>query len=174
MSGTAQLPPGRMGLPLLGETLAITRNIFGFLEERHRRHGAVFKSGVFGRRVVFLSGLEGAEAFYDPENITRADAHPFPLVDMFGGINMEMYDGPRHFALKSMALTAFDHAALAGYLPDLERHIEAALGRLADGREFSAVAELRRVAIEAIWRNLMGQEPGPTPTGKPRSKPTTS
>jgi cytochrome P450 len=150
-----------MGLPWVGETLAITRNIFGFLEQRHRRHGPVFKSGVFGRKVVFLAGTAGAEAFYDADNITRADAFPFPLVDLFGGINMAMYDGPRHFALKSMALTAFDRAALAGYLPDLERQIEETLARLARGGAFSAVAELRRLAIEAICRNVMGLEPGP-------------
>ena len=45
-------------------------------------------------RIVFLAGTEGAEKFYDGENISRADAHPFPLVDLFGGENMEMYDGP--------------------------------------------------------------------------------
>ena len=157
----APMPPGRMGVPLVGETLAITRNIFGFLEERHRRYGPVFKSGVFGRKVVFLSGLEGAEAFYHPDHITRADAHPFPLVDMFGGINMEMYDGPRHFALKSIALTAFDPTTLAGYLPDLERLIEATLARLETARDFSAIVELRRLAIEAICRNVMGLDPGP-------------
>jgi cytochrome P450 len=149
-----------MGLPLLGETLAITRNIFGFLETRRRRYGPVFKSGVFGRKVVFLSGLEGAEAFYAPENIVRSDAHPFPLVELFGGINMEMYDGPRHLALKSMALTAFDHTALAGYLPELERLIAATLERLVLPEEFSAIGELRRLAIEAICANILGLEPG--------------
>ena len=155
------LPPGRMGLPLLGETLAITSDIFGFLETRLRRYGPVFKSGVFGRRVVFLTGIEGAEAFYAPENITRADAHPFPLVDLFGGINMEMYDGPRHFALKSMALEAFGTDALSGYLPDMQRLIESTLHRLSQSDEFPAVAELRRLAIEAICFNVMGLPPGP-------------
>jgi hypothetical protein len=60
------LPPGRLGLPLVGETLAFLKNPFAFLEERRARHGKVFKSNIVGRRVVFISGLEGAEAFYDP------------------------------------------------------------------------------------------------------------
>src|SRR5439155_15340460 len=100
-----------------------------------------FKSNVLGRNIVFLAGTVGAEAFYS-ENITRSDAHPFPLVDLFGGINMEMVDGPKHFALKSMALTAFDHAAIAGYLPDMQRIIESALSRLASSGTFSAISEL--------------------------------
>src|SRR6266513_1608614 len=126
-NSTPPLPPGTMGLPLLGETMAFGRNPFGFLEARRERHGNVFKSSLFGRKVVLLAGTEGAEAFYDGENITRADAHPFPLVQLFGGINMEMYDGPKHFALKSMALTAFNDGAIAGYIPDMQRLIEATL-----------------------------------------------
>src|SRR5207244_8326608 len=81
-------------------------------------------------------------------------------VDLFGGSNMEMYDGARHLALKSIALTAFDTAAIAGYLPDLQRLIESTLARLAREGEFSATAELRQLAIEAICWNIMGLAPG--------------
>jgi hypothetical protein len=38
------LPAGSLGLPLVGESLALLRNPFGFLEERQRRHGDVFTS----------------------------------------------------------------------------------------------------------------------------------
>jgi cytochrome P450 len=157
----SSLPPGTMGLPFIGETLAFGRNPFRFLDDRHKRYGNVFKSSLFGRKIVFLAGTEGAEAFYNAENISRADAHPFPLVQLFGGINMEMYDGPKHFALKSMALQAFDHAAIAGYLPDMQRLIEAKLAQLAHTGEFSAIAELRRLAIEVICGNVLGLAPGP-------------
>ena len=150
-----------MGLPAVGETLPFLRNLCGFLEDRQQRYGDVFKSRVLGRRVVFLAGTEGAEAFYDEENITRSDAHPFPLVDLFGGLNFEMYDGPRHLALKSIALTAFDHAAISGYLPDIQHLVESTLDRLSRADEFSATAELRRLAIEAISWNVMGLPPGP-------------
>src|SRR6266705_5502413 len=150
------LPPGNMGLPFVGETLALLRNPYRFLEDRQTAHANVFQSRVLRRRVVFLAGTEGAEAFYDGENISRSDAHPFPLVDLFGGTNMEMYDGPQHLALKSMALTAFDHAAIAGYLPDMQCLVESTLLRLAQAGEFSATAELRKLAIEAICWNIVG------------------
>ena len=63
---TLALPPGTLGLPYLGETLAFLRNPFRFLEDRQRRHGHVWKSRLLGRRIVFLAGTEGAQAFYDP------------------------------------------------------------------------------------------------------------
>ncbi len=150
-----------MGPPIIGKTLAIVRNPFRFLEDRQGRYGNVFKSNVVGRKVVFLAGIEGAEAFYDPGNVGRADAHPFLLVDLFGGRNFEMYDGPKHFALKSIALRAFDHQAIAGYLPDLQSLIEAKMSRLSQEREFRAVAELRKLVIEAISWNILGLLPGP-------------
>jgi retinoid hydroxylase len=150
-----------MGLPLAGETWKFVRNPYGFLEARRDRHGNVFKSNVTGRKVVFLSGIEGASAFFDSENISREDAHPFLMADMFGGTNFEMYDGPRHLALKTIALEAFDETALAGYLPDMQRAIEAWLERHADGSAFPAMTALRGLAIEAICRNLLGLEPGP-------------
>jgi cytochrome P450 len=155
------LPPGRLGLPLAGETLAFLRNPFAFLEQRRKKYGNVFKSSLVGRRIVFLAGTEGAEKFYDGENISRADAHPFPLVDLFGGVNMEMYDGPRHQALKAMALTAFDHKAIAGYLPAMQPLVESTLARFAAAGEISATAEVRKLAIEVICRNIMGLAPGP-------------
>jgi steroid delta-isomerase-like uncharacterized protein len=158
-SNTGSLPPGDMGLPLVGETLVFLRNPYRFLEDRQQRLGNVFKAGVLGRKVVFLAGTEGAEAFYDGENISRSDAHPYSFVDLFGGINMEMYDGPRHLALKSMALSAFDHAAIGGYLPNLQQLIDSTLARLVG--EFSATTELRTLAIEAICWNIMGLPPGP-------------
>ena len=149
-----------MGPPLIGETLSFMRDPFHFLTKRQQRHGNVFKSNVVGRRVVFLAGTQGAEAFYNDENITRSHAHFYPIVDLFGGINMEMFDGPRHFALKSMALTAFDRTAIAGYLPDIEALIESTLQRLEQRNEFSAITELRKLAIAAIAWNVMGLPEG--------------
>lgn len=162
MSQLPKLPPGRLGLPFLGESLAFMRSPFLFLDERKRRYGSVFKSRVLGRDTVFFAGLEAAEAFYDPEKISRSDAHPAPLVDLFGGINFEMYDGPKHVALKSIAIGAFDRVAIATWLPDIERLTEASLARMATAGEVTATVELRRLVIEQIALNVMGIEPGPT------------
>lgn len=40
----APLPPGKMGPPVLGETLAALKNGFAFVEEGARRHGPIFTS----------------------------------------------------------------------------------------------------------------------------------
>jgi len=47
----------------VGETPAFISNAWRFLDDRRLRYGNVFKSSVLGRRIVFLAGIEGAEAF---------------------------------------------------------------------------------------------------------------
>jgi len=154
------LPPGRSGPPLLGETLSFLRDPFGFLASRRAAHGRVFRTRILGRNVAVLAGPDAVAAFLDAENVTRELAHPNQVRTLFGGINMNMFDGARHLALKAMALEAFDHAALASYLPPLEELVASTL-RKAAGREVSGVALFRQLAIEGIARNVFGLSAGP-------------
>lgn len=155
------LPPGTMGLPLLGETLAMVKNPYAFLAARQQRHGNVFRSRVLGRKVIFVSGPEAMTAFLDTANVTREGAHPAHVRELFGGINMNMFDGPRHLALKSMALGGFDLAAIDTYLPDMRAQIGATLSRLAGAGAFPAVQVFKTMAIELICKNVMNLPPGP-------------
>jgi hypothetical protein len=47
-NAVSSLPPGSMGLPVLGDTFAFARNPFGYLDDRHQRHGPVFKARLLG------------------------------------------------------------------------------------------------------------------------------
>ena len=60
MTRSPPLPPGRLGLPFLGESIAFMRSPFLFLDDRKRRYGNVFKSSVLGRDIVFMAGLNAA------------------------------------------------------------------------------------------------------------------
>jgi cytochrome P450 len=134
--------------------------MYTFLEGKRQKHGNVFRTRILGRDVVIVSGPAGAAAFLDQDKVTREKAHPAHVRELFGGINMNMFDGPRHASLKSLALQAFDHAAIASYLPAMQPLVESTLARLAAGPEFRAVETLRQLAIEAICKNVLGLDPG--------------
>jgi cytochrome P450 len=153
--------------------MAFLHDPFGFLIERGARYGRVFRSNVVFRRVVFLWGTEGAEAFFDPANVTRSDAHPFPLVRLFGGTNFEMYDGPKHVALKSMAVRSFDRSSIAWYLPEMLGRIAADVASMAGEDEVRAVDRLRAMAMRAICANLLGLAPGEATDALTRDYATT-
>ncbi len=69
-------PPGNPGPPLLGETLAFTKDPFGFVQDRRARYGRVFRTNLLRRTTVVLIGPEPLEAFYDSDNVARAGASP--------------------------------------------------------------------------------------------------
>lgn len=154
------LPPGRMGAPLLGETLAFLRDPFAFFARRGRDHGPVFRTRILGRPVAVVSGPEGVASFLDAENITREGAHPAQVKALFGGVNMNMLDGDAHRVLKAMALEAFSPSALAAYVPDLQRLVARTLAEHTD-RDIRGVEVFRRMAMEGIAQNVLGLAPGP-------------
>lgn len=52
---TSTLPPGDMGLPLIGQTLSLVSNPQEFSKNRHDKYGSIFKTRIFGQSFVMLA-----------------------------------------------------------------------------------------------------------------------
>src|ERR1041385_4781380 len=120
---TAPLPPGRSGLPLLGETLAFAKNPFGFIEERLAKHGRIFRTHVLGRKTVVVAGPEAAGRFIDGSVVMREGSMPPHVQELFGGGRPPLLDGDDHATRKRIVLQAFTRDALAAYLPIIQRTV---------------------------------------------------
>ena len=53
------LPPGKSGLPFLGETLAIADDMTGFLRSRHARYGRISVTHAAATRSALMSRRQG-------------------------------------------------------------------------------------------------------------------
>src|SRR5882672_6109069 len=106
-------PPGKNGLPLLGETLSFAKNPFGFIEERLALHGRIFRSHVLGRKAAVISGPEAVGHFIDPNVIMREGAMPPHVQELFGGRSLPLLDGEVHSTRKKLVNSAFNRAALS-------------------------------------------------------------
>ena len=128
---TNPLPPGSHGLPLLGETLAFASNPFGFIHARRVRHGDVFRTSILGKPTVFIAGPKHVPTWLDPAAVQRAGAMPANLLALFGGRAdiVPLLDGEAHAQRKRLLLAAFSPAAVASYLPGLQRRIDALLAK---------------------------------------------
>ncbi|HEV2719463.1 MAG TPA: cytochrome P450, partial [Thermoanaerobaculia bacterium] len=156
----APLPPGRGGLPLLGETLAFAKNPFRFVEERLAAHGRIFRTRVLGRNTAVLAGPEAAARFIDGSVVMREGSMPPHVQELFGGRSLPLLDGDVHAARKRVVLQAFTREALAAYLPSIESTIERSFAKWSGAGEIRWLDELKALAIEVICTTIVGLTPG--------------
>src|SRR5258707_1089501 len=90
------LPPGRSGLPLLGETHLLLRDGFGFVEERARRYGPIFRTRILGRKTAVITGPEATALFIDSGKVQRSGSMPGHIQALFGGLALPVLDGDVH------------------------------------------------------------------------------
>lgn len=132
MPEMADLPPGTLGLPFLGEGLAFVKNPFDFFEQRYRQHGPVFKTRLFGDNVICLVGPAGFDFFYDEANVTRERASPPHIRALLHEDAIPFLAGPRQARRRALMMQAFTPEAIRGYQPLVERvvvrHLEALAG----------------------------------------------
>src|SRR5947207_12193691 len=154
------LPPGRDGLPLVGETLSFARNPFRFIEQRLATHGRIFRSNVLGRKAVVVAGPEAAAQFIDPNLVMREGSMPPHVQELFGGRSLPLLDGETHRARKKIINQAFNRAAMAAYLPIIQQTVERYFESWPAAGEIRWLDELKRLSIEVICMTVMGMPPG--------------
>lgn len=155
------LPPGRDGLPLLGETLDFAKNPFGFIEKRLAAHGGrVFRSRVLGRKTAVIAGADAAGRFIDAAAVVREGSMPPHVQELFGGRSLPLLDGDVHAARKREVLKAFSREALASYLPLIEKTTQDYFARWASEPEIGWIDELKKLSIEVICIAIIGMPRG--------------
>jgi cytochrome P450 len=155
------LPPGRSGLPWIGETRPFLANGFGFCAERVARYGPVFRTRILGRETVVISGPDATAAFNDEDRILRSEAMVPHVAELMGKISLPLLDGAEHRRRKDFVLAGFTPEAYAAYLPAIEREAASALAAWAARGEVGAVEETKRLALETICICVLGIPRGP-------------
>ena len=141
------LPPGRFGLPWLGETLSILRNNHAFYTDRIEKYGPIFKTRLFGNSFVIFSGHEAFHTFAIDERIVRGDADPISAEQIFLN-SLALIDGAEHHVRKAVMLRAVGfRSAIASYLPTMQELLERTIDPwLASGTGVDLRADLQRFA----------------------------
>ena len=159
---SAPLPPAGRWFPVIGETLAFLAKPFEFIENRVAVHGPIFRTHLLGKPTVILAGGQTAGIFADEELCLREGAVPPHIRELFGGGSINLLDGAKHLSRKRQILAAFVPEALAAYVPAMQALVEGAFARWAKaGMPIDGIAELKRLAISAIARNVVSVGDGP-------------
>ena len=120
-SATAnRLPPGSLGLPVIGETLSFVKNRHLFFETRVKKYGTVFKTRILGDNVVCFVGPEAFSFFVNQPSFDREGANPRHVQRLFYQQSLPLVDGDKHRELREPALQAFSHQVLQVYVQIIE------------------------------------------------------
>ncbi|MEO7421092.1 MAG: cytochrome P450 [Ornithinibacter sp.] len=123
-AGRLPLPPGRLGMPWLGETLAILRSNHGFHRDRVARYGPIYKTRILGSTFVVFSGHEAFHTFATDPRIRRGDADALPTRQIFRG-SVALYDGGDQAARKGVMLAGlWEREAIGAYLGRMQHLME--------------------------------------------------
>ncbi|XP_062146144.1 cytochrome P450 87A3 [Alnus glutinosa] len=121
-----KLPPGSMGLPLLGETLQFfspntSSGVPPFIKERMDRYGPIFRTNLVGRPVVISTDPDLNHFVFQQEGNLFQSWYPETFTEIFGRQNVGSLHGFMYKYLKNMVLNLFGPESLKKMLPEVEQ-----------------------------------------------------
>lgn len=152
------LPPGRFGLPWLGETLAIVKSNHGFYKDRVAAYGPIFKTRLFGNDFVIFSGHEAFHTFATDPRIVRGDADPVSAEQIFLH-SLALIDGEEHHLRKAIMLRAVGYrSAIGSYLPRMQDLMQQTVDRWTSSGTADVKDDLQRFAARLTAALYTGDE----------------
>ena len=155
-----QLPPGSLGLPVIGETLSF---LFDpqFIEKRYGQYGPIFKSRILGRSTVFMVGPEAVEFVLSThmEHFSWREGWPDNFKQLLGE-SLFVQDGEEHRRNRRLMMPAFHGQALARYVTTMESITQGYLQKWEQKQEFTWFEEFKQLTFDIASQLLVGASPG--------------
>ncbi len=114
------LPPGKFGLPLIGETISFLMD-GNFAKKRLAKYGSVFKTKIFGNPTVIMVGAEANQFLFQNENKYVVATWPKSTSTLLGPASLSVQTGSFHQKRRKLLSQAFQPRALVSYIPTMER-----------------------------------------------------
>jgi len=153
------LPPGSLGLPLIGDTLNFLQDS-QFAKKRHQQYGQIFKTSILGQPTVFVSGPEANLFVLSNENQYFAVSWPPSTKALLGPLSLALQTGADHQKRRKLLYQAFQPRALAGYIGAMENITQRYLERWTRMKEFAWYPELRNYTFDVAGKLLVGIDSG--------------
>lgn len=151
------LPPGDLGLPIIGETLSFLRDS-DFAEKRHEKYGPVFKTHLFGRPTILLVGAEANRFLLVNENQYFVSNWPPSTKQLLGPASLSLQVGTDHQKRRKILSQAFQPRSLASYAVTMEQVTHQYLQRWEQMGRFAWYPELRNYTLDIACKLMVGTD----------------
>ncbi|KAF6153591.1 hypothetical protein GIB67_027458 [Kingdonia uniflora] len=161
---TPNLPPGSLGLPLLGETLQLisaykSSNPEPFIDTRVARYGNLFTTHVFGEPTVFSTDPEVNRFVLQNEGKLFESSYPSSISNLLGKHSLLLMKGGLHKRMHSLTIKFANCGIIRDHLlVDIDRLVKVNLNGWSD-RVFLQ-EEAKKITFELTVKQLMSFDPG--------------
>ncbi|XP_057980095.1 3beta,22alpha-dihydroxysteroid 3-dehydrogenase [Malania oleifera] len=158
-----RLPPGSLGLPLVGETLQLisaykTENPEPFIDERVRRFGNLFTTHVFGEPTVFSADPETNRFILQNEGKLFECSYPGSISNLLGRHSLLLMKGSLHKRMHSLTMSFANSSIIRDHLlVDIDRLIRLNLDSWTD--RVLLMEEAKKITFELTVKQLMSFDP---------------
>ncbi|CAD7701956.1 unnamed protein product, partial [Ostreobium quekettii] len=135
------------------------KNQPAFALKRVGKHGNIFKSSIFGRKCVFVTGVDALKKIIKLEsNGTIAIRPVTPGLQVFGPNSMLSLNGTEHDRLRRLLYSAFSRDTLMSCLPFILDTAKEACAKFEGRGYFPMHKEFKRFALRVTASAVLGME----------------
>ena len=154
------LPPGTLGLPIIGETIQFLLDP-NFGDKRKKKYGSISKTNILGRKTVLMSGAEANKFILSShmDYFSWGKGWPNNFRELLGR-SLFLQDGEEHQRNRKLLMPAFHGQALANYVNTMEQIITKYLQKWKILKNLTWFPEMKQMTFEIASVLLLGSSPG--------------
>lgn len=161
------LPPGKMGLPWLGETMEFfnaqrrNRLFEDFVSPEIRKHGKIFKTRLMGSPTVIVNGSKVNRFFLSNEFKLVKSSWPSSSVQLMGKNSIMEKDIEKHRSLRGIMGLSFGYLGLEILVPRISRSVALHLERQwknSGQRRVQLHCSTKCLTLKIVFECLLGME----------------
>ncbi|OAY33788.1 abscisic acid 8'-hydroxylase 4 [Manihot esculenta] len=155
----ANLPPGSMGWPYIGETLQLyTQNPDIFFASRQKRHGEIFKTSILGCPCVMVASPEAVRFVLVKQACLFKPSYPPSKEKLIGPSAIFFHQGIYHNQLRKLVQASLSFDVIRNLVPHIEAIAISALESWSStsGKVFNTFYEMKKFTFDAAVLSIFG------------------
>ncbi|KAM1134052.1 hypothetical protein ACFX19_043934 [Malus domestica] len=144
----AQLPPGSLGWPYIGETLQLySQNPNTFFSSKQKRYGEIFKTHILGCPSVMLASPEAAKFVLVTQAHLFKPTYPKSKERLLGPSALFYHQGDYHMRMRKLVQGSLSLDIIRNLVPHIEGFAVSATDSWATGQVIDTFHEMKKVRL---------------------------
>lgn len=156
MSTEGRFLSGSTGVPVVGDTVDLSRDIFGFYEQLQEEYGRIASYQVFGTNACMIADPDAIERILlETTRVTRREMSSLKPFDAMGE-GLFLTDGAQWQRQRTATQPAFYRERLNTYVPVMRATAESTINEWLDGNVVELHEAMTQTTIDVLGRTLFG------------------